>query len=329
VIYPVLPGMVSIVVASYNHSGYLKARMESLINQTYQSIEIIVIDDCSTDDSLVILREYESNPRVRLIQRESNGGWITVSNQGIEISKGEFVLFANCDDFCQHDMVEKLVARIEGDSDIGISFCRSLMVDEDNAITGDDFQMRERSFKKLCHQNVVIEGSNMSRFLLHSCVIPNLSAALIRRECFTTLGGLSSAFRLCSDWEFFFRVATGYKFSYSAASMNSFRQHKNTIRSSTKLRITYEEYLRLLLSEISNISLSSGERVKFRVRAMELWASYLVGPSLAGIRDFPFHLKLVTSLDKAAIVFLPYCMVIRSCQLLVKVTRMTLLPKNK
>lgn len=56
------PGLVSIVVASYNHAEYLVQRMDTLIAQTYPDIEIIVIDDCSTDNSLQVLRPYESDP---------------------------------------------------------------------------------------------------------------------------------------------------------------------------------------------------------------------------------------------------------------------------
>ena len=94
------PGLVSIVVASYNHAEFLEQRMTSLINQTYQNIEILVIEDCSPDNSLEVLRKYESHPKVKLIVREKNGGWVAVSNQGIDLSSGEFVLFANCDDDC-------------------------------------------------------------------------------------------------------------------------------------------------------------------------------------------------------------------------------------
>ena len=96
----VRPGLVSVVVASYNHAEFLEKRMESLINQTYSDLEMLVIDDCSPDNSLKVLRKYESHPKVKLVIRENNGGWVVVSNQGVEISSGEFVIFANCDDDC-------------------------------------------------------------------------------------------------------------------------------------------------------------------------------------------------------------------------------------
>lgn len=66
----VKPGLVSVVVASYNHAEFLVRRMESLIGQTYQDIEILVIDDCSPDNSVEVLRRYESHPKVKLVISE-------------------------------------------------------------------------------------------------------------------------------------------------------------------------------------------------------------------------------------------------------------------
>ena len=89
-----VPGLVSLVVASYNHARYLPRRMESLIAQTYPDLEILVIDDCSPDNSVEVLRRYADHPRVQLIEREQNGGWVAVSNQGLALARGELVLFA-------------------------------------------------------------------------------------------------------------------------------------------------------------------------------------------------------------------------------------------
>ena len=104
------PGLVSVIVASYNHERFLQRRMDSLIAQTYQPLEILVIDDCSPDHSVDVLRRYEAHLKVRLIIRETNGGWAAVSNQGVDLTSGEFVLFANCDDDCDPRMIERLVA---------------------------------------------------------------------------------------------------------------------------------------------------------------------------------------------------------------------------
>ena len=89
---------VSIVVASYNYAKFLSRRIDSLIAQTYPNIEILIIDDHSSDDSVTVLKRYESHPLITLRLRDSNIGWVRVSNEGFNSTIGEYVLFANCDD---------------------------------------------------------------------------------------------------------------------------------------------------------------------------------------------------------------------------------------
>jgi glycosyltransferase involved in cell wall biosynthesis len=302
------PGLVSIIVASYNHADYLIRRMESLVNQTYPDIEILVIDDCSSDHSVEILQKYISYPNVKLILREQNGGWVTVSNQGVELSRGEYILFANCDDDCDVDLVSQLVRAIIEHKHIGLVFCRSLMIDENDIIIGDDFQVRESSFKKRCVTNTVITGTEFHRFLMHSCVIPNLSAALFRRTCLNDVGLLSHAYRACSDWDLFFRLSRYNSVGYLSKSLNKFRQHGTTIRSATKGRITYDEFFMILLGQIRNENYTFWDRCRFRHHVMYLWAIELLRPSQSGWVNFFHHLKFIYKLDPSSLFFfIPAC----------------------
>ena len=295
---------VSLVVASYNHAVFLTRRIDSLLEQTYSDIDILVIDDKSTDNSIEVLRKYEGDHKIRLLPRELNGGWVEVSNQGLALTSGEFVLFANCDDECDPLLIERLVSALRLNPTAGVAFSRSLLVDENSQVTGDDFLIREVSFRKRCRKDTLLQGKEMSRYLLHSCVIPNLSAALFRRECLTKVGNFSSEYKVCSDWDLFFRIAERYDFAYVSESLNLFRQHSMTIRSVTKDKIVYEEYFRLLLGEISRIDLSIVERSKYRTYVMYLWMVHLISPSLIGIYNFSFHLKKIFRLDPLSLIFL-------------------------
>lgn len=297
------PGLVSVIVPSYNYAEYIEKRMDSLINQTYQDIEILVIDDCSSDNSVEILRTYESHPKVKLIVREQNGGWVVVNNQGVEMSSGEYVLFAQSDDECDSMMIERLVDALKSNPTAGVAFCRSLLIDEQNQLLGDDFIYRDRAFRTKCASDALITGSEMSRFLFHSCVIPNLSAVLIRQECFTLCGGFTSLYRVCGDWDWFYKIAAYFDFAYIAEALNSFRQHKKTVRSSTKVRMVYEEYFRLLLGQVRSLDLTFLERCRFRTRVMYLWWTHLFSQPWIGLRNFPYHFGRVLQLDPIALVF--------------------------
>jgi glycosyltransferase involved in cell wall biosynthesis len=298
------PGLVTVVVASYNHAAYLPERMESLIGQTYRNLEILVIDDCSPDDSVAVLRRYESDPRVKLVARDRNAGWVAVSNQGIAMASGEFVLFANCDDACEPRMIERLVDALRPNPSAGIAFCRSRLVDEKGRVLGEDVAIQERAFRARCEADTLLAHDEMSRFLRHACVIPNLSAALFRRECFAEVGDLSASFKACSDWELFFRIARRYDVAYVAEPLNLFRQHEATIRSVMKERDTYEEYFTILLAETRAPALSAAERARARLRVMELWAGHLVSKNMSGWTNFRYHLEVIRRLDSAALLFL-------------------------
>ena len=314
-----IPGLVSIVVASYNHARFLPRRMESLIGQTYEHIEILVIDDCSTDRSAEVLQQYASHPKVTVTVRQRNGGWVEVSNQGVDMTKGEFVIFANCDDDCDPRMVERLVSGMREHTSVGITFCRSLFVDEEDRVIGDDFAGRERDFRVRCAADTLLTGAELSRFLLDSCVIPNLSAALIRRECFAKVGQLSASYRVVGDWDLFFRIFAQYDGFYVAEPLNRFRQHTMTIRSRTRRRIVYGEYLRLLLPRVVALDLTPLARARGRTRVMSIWAGHLIAPSLSGLRDFGFHVGLVWKYDPPALLFLPMALVRRVGTVLGKV----------
>lgn len=315
------PALVSVIVASYNHAGYLKARMDGLIKQTYPVIEIIVIDDCSTDNSVSVLQEYESHPNVTLVIRQTNGGWVNVSNQGVALAKGEYIIFANCDDDCEPNMIDVLMVSMQANPSASIVFCRSILIDENSIVIGDDYYIREPAFKKHCAFDAIIKRDQMNHYLMHSCVIPNLSAAIFRKKAFIQAGGFTSDYKVCADWDLFFRVVKHADVAYVASALNLFRQHQTTVRNSTKDKVVYEEYLRLLLSRMQVLNFSYFERIKLRTHVMYLWTMHIFAPSLNGLLNFPYHLQSVLRYDALALLLLPLAIIKRLLILLLKLPK--------
>jgi hypothetical protein len=215
-------------------------------------------------------------------------------------------------------MIERLVAALTSNPSAGLAFCRSQLVDADDRVVGDDYAGRERAFRAKCATDALISGREMSRFLLDSCVIPNMSAALIRRECFAALGPFTANYRMCGDWDLFFRIAARRDVAYVAEPLNRFRQHETTIRSLMKDRVTYEEYFRLLLGQIQVLDLTFAERCRFRTHVMYLWAVHLISPSWAGLANFPCHLGFVVRYDPWALLFFGPSLMVRAVQVLGK-----------
>ena len=107
---------VSIIIPVYNVAPYLKRSMDSVVNQTLKDIEIIVIDDCSTDNSLEILKEYASKDnRIKLIALEKNSGAAVARNKGLEIATGEYLGFVDPDDEIDLNFYEELYKKAKED----------------------------------------------------------------------------------------------------------------------------------------------------------------------------------------------------------------------
>ncbi|MDS3264683.1 ss-1,4-galactosyltransferase [Streptococcus pneumoniae] len=121
--------LVSIVVPVYNVEKYLKKSIESILNQTYQNIEILLVDDGSTDSSGKICESFSKvDPRIRVFHKE-NGGLSDARNFGIEQMKGQYVAFIDSDDYISKDYVWKLYSSIKN-NDSEVSICSFLLVDE-------------------------------------------------------------------------------------------------------------------------------------------------------------------------------------------------------
>src|SRR6267378_4281709 len=136
---------VSVVVPNYNHARFLRQRLDSIVGQTFQNFEVILLDDCSTDESRSILSEYARDPRVRIEFNEKNSGstfkqW----NKGVRLARGKCVWIAESDDYAEPKLLEKLVDRLDADPKTVFSYCRSWRTSADGELSGfSDFYLAD------------------------------------------------------------------------------------------------------------------------------------------------------------------------------------------
>lgn len=269
--------LVSVVFTSYNHRKYLKQALDSIINQSYKKMEIIVVDDCSTDGSQEILLQYKNDPRVQLHLLEANtGSYVKASNYGAERAEGSYLIFAQCDDFADTRQIELLVNAMIENPGVGVVYSRSNMVDPSGHIYATDFSKREKEFRKKCAQNTVITGAEMGKFLSYSCVIPNLSAALIRRDLYIQAGMLSEQYLVAADWAFWLTLSELTNFYYITECLNNFRQHPTTIRSKIKLQKQILEIYTLLYEHIKVYKPSRQRTFEIKKGAGAIWFAYII-----------------------------------------------------
>ena len=112
--------LISVIIPIYNVDAYLRRSIDSVIDQTYKNLEIILVDDGSTDDSAKICDEYSSyDERIRVIHKK-NGGLVSARKAGIQLASGEYIAYVDGDDWIEDAMYQQLVEKIE-DADIIIS----------------------------------------------------------------------------------------------------------------------------------------------------------------------------------------------------------------
>lgn len=126
---------VSIIVPIYNVEKYLKKCVNSILNQTYKNIEVLLIDDCSTDNSGDIAKQYEQKDnRCKYIRREKNGGLSAARNTGVEHATGEYLSFVDSDDWVSENFILHLIDKAK-EQDADITVCDYIMIDDNGKET--------------------------------------------------------------------------------------------------------------------------------------------------------------------------------------------------
>lgn len=168
--------MISVVMPAYNASSYVAAAIQSVLNQTVQDLELIVIDDCSQDDTLCIIREAaEKDKRVRCCPNEYNIGTALSRNRGLELSRGKYVAFLDSDDVWYAHKLETQIREMET-SGADLAYSSYAIMDE----TG-----------KWCRDFFVPETINLEGLLKENVI--GCSTVVMRRE-------LAERFRFRSDY---------------------------------------------------------------------------------------------------------------------------------
>ena len=266
---------VSIIIPNYNHARFLRQRIESVLGQTYQDFELILLDDCSTDESRLILAEYADHPRVQIHINEINSGntfkqW----NKGVRLAEGEFVWIAESDDYADKKLLERLIAALTAEPNISIAYCRSWRVSEESELDGlaDSYLDPVR-----WASDYSADGRQECQdyFMLYN-IIPNASAALCRKSLYERVGGADERLRLCGDWKLWASIALHGKVSYLSEPMNYFRFHTSTVRGKGGLRLYALESLQVSQWIASQVDPTTSARERMCLQQAKYWVPALL-----------------------------------------------------
>ncbi|MFD1466660.1 glycosyltransferase family 2 protein [Hymenobacter caeli] len=228
---------VSVIIPNYNHAKYLVQRIESVLTQTLRDTEVVILDDCSPDNSREIIERYaQQDNRIRVVYNEQNSGntfkqW----NKGIGEATGEYVWIAESDDYADTNFLAVLVARLDADSAVGVAYCDSWLTDEANAVNLVDRGYLHRVDPARWAHSFTCDGMELIRhYMSFVNVIPNASAVVLRRSLLAEIGAAATDYKLAGDWLYWGRILSVTKVAYVAERLNYFRQHTNNVRSKVR-----------------------------------------------------------------------------------------------
>jgi glycosyltransferase involved in cell wall biosynthesis len=209
---------VSVVIPTYNGADYLGAAIDSVLRQTYEDFEIVVVDNASTDHTPALLNRYRDR-RFRHWRNESNIGMVGNFNRGLDLARGEFVVFLGSDDVWGPQFLQNTVAHLDSHDDQVMVHTRAVWIDE----MGRDIGLMEDGWA---------ERTPGPRALLH-CFRYGFcfSAVLMRTALVRQAGGLSPAWKEISDCWLFLRLCLLGDVGYLAQPLVRYRLHKRTLSS--------------------------------------------------------------------------------------------------
>lgn len=212
---------VSIIVPNYNHADYLTQRLDSIFNQTYQDFEVILLDDCSTDNSKEILEKYRNHPKVtHLIYNEKNSGtsykqWY----KGITYAAGDLIWIAESDDWCDYRFLEILVPHFD-DKNVVVAFVSSQYV-----YTEKDIKVNINGGETYSYMGIDFIRTKM----LGGNEITNASMAIFRKKRYLeVMNNGYKEMKLCGDWLLWIQMIGDFKVVNVNDKLNFFRRHNNS-----------------------------------------------------------------------------------------------------
>ena len=216
---------VSVIIPTYNRANLVDKAIKSVLSQTYQDFEIIVIDDGSTDNTEEIIRGFKDK-RVKYIKKyKKNRGISATRNIGIKVARGKYIASLDSDDEWLPDKLDKQIKILQdGPPELGVVYSNSCYIDE----SGKNMNKLPKP-KKL--EGYIYED------LLGGNYVGTPSTVLIRKECFQQVGLFDDLLNAQADWDMWIRIAKYYRFALIKTPLVRYRLHSNQLSKNLGVKI--------------------------------------------------------------------------------------------
>lgn len=259
---------ITAVIPNYNYARYLQQRLDSILFQTYPVKEIIILDDCSKDNSMQVIDQYlrdnNSDIPISVIKNDKNSGSVFAQWQkAFQFAKTDYVWIAEADDSSNEKFLETVMQGFD-DPEVVMSYCESLTIDEDNRLLMGDLRVWIDIFKTgKWNQSYVNDGTKeIEESMCINNTIANVSSVVFRNDDYEEILENAKSYKLAGDWYTYMNVLKRGKIAYFKDSLNYHRMQRQGLTLSTSHEQEFEEIVRLQDFAMDNFNIQDKTKEK-------------------------------------------------------------------
>lgn len=293
---------VSIIVPNFNHALYLKERLDSIFNQTFQDFEVILLDDNSTDESLKILDKYENHPKVShlVINKTNSGSPFKQWEKGIKLAKGEYIWIAESDDFAENCFLEKTVNVFKNYPKTSLVYTDSRVINN----FGENINLWSSSKNYFFETNrwsfdYVSNGKDeVIDYLLYKTTINNMSAVLLKKSSFLNIDWVKlTSYKNVGDLFVYISILIKGEVAYLSSPLNNYREHNdNFTKKNKKSGLLYLERINCFSATMNLLSKYNDN--KSDLKRIKQAYKYIIKKNSFKILDFGYYIELRSFIKK-------------------------------
>lgn len=223
---------ISVCIPTYNGARYLEACLDSVLRQTHADMEILIVDDGSTDESIEIIEKYRNlDSRIRFHQNQSNIGLVRNWNQCISLADGDWIKFVFQDDILEPGCLEELIAATDQGKYLFVACNRKFLFEENTTQeTADIYIKNKRLIEEIyTHNNALSpdEFSNMAVNKIGVNIVGEPTVTLLHKSIFQKIGYFKEDLIMSCDLEYWIRAGIHFGLKFVREELAVFRVHSN------------------------------------------------------------------------------------------------------